>query len=368
MKTNTDLLNYIIEQVVENTTERVSLLDYEIRQAPLIQSRKKVLFRKYDSQGDDLCRKLLNENQNKRLTELLVNPSADDFILISKGMQKNYITAGMWIYCLYYGFTGKLLPYDSLLENYDEWEKNLLNEAMELKYSITGDCHGKFDHIRKFSAKNKTDCKNVLIILGDLEVNFYLDWRDKKAKEKLSNIPITIVAVHGNHEERPFLTNCDYKEDMWNGGVIYYEAEFPNILFAKDGEVFQFGDKTAIVLGGAYSIDKNYRLKHGWPWFSSEQPDDSTKCSVEKNLEKTNFKVDYVLTHTCPQKFEPTEFFLPAIDQSTIDKSTEIWLDTIENRLSYSKWFAGHFHCAKETEKIQFLYNSIIELKTKEDS
>lgn len=39
---------------------------------------------------------------------------------------------------------------------------------------------------------------------------------------------------------------------------------------------------------------------------------------------------DIILSHTCPFKYEPREMFLAVIDQSTVDTSTERWLDTIE--------------------------------------
>ena len=46
-------------------------------------------------------------------------------------------------------------------------------------------------------------------------------------------------------------------------------------------------------------------------------------------------KGDIVLNHTCPLKYEPTECFLPSLDQSTDDKSTEIWLGEIEEKIDY---------------------------------
>ena len=41
--------------------------------------------------------------------------------------------------------------------------------------------------------------------------------------------------------------------------MVYYEEEFPSILFAKDGEVYDFNEKSVIVIGRAYSVDKYYR-------------------------------------------------------------------------------------------------------------
>ena len=52
------------------------------------------------------------------------------------------------------------------------------------------------------------------------------------------------------------------------GGKVWVEEEYPNILFAKDGEIFDFEVNNniykTIVIGGAYSVDKYYRLMRGW--------------------------------------------------------------------------------------------------------
>ncbi len=64
-----------------------------------------------------------------------------------------------------------------------------------------------------------------------------------------------------------------------------------------------------------------------------------------------------VLSHTCPLRYEPTEAFLPGLNRSTVDDSTERWLDTIEARLSYERWYCGHFHIEKKIDKLQFMFN-----------
>ena len=48
--------------------------------------------------------------------------------------------------------------------------------------------------------------------------------------------------------------------------------------------------------------------------------------------------------------------FLSMIDQTTVDKSTEIWLDSIEKRVKYKAWFCGHWHTNKRIDKMHFLY------------
>lgn len=54
----------------------------------------------------------------------------------------------------------------------------------------------------------------------------------------------------------------EYKLQEWNGGKVWVEEAYPNILFAKDGEIYDIAGMKTIVIGGAYSVDKFYRLKH----------------------------------------------------------------------------------------------------------
>lgn len=47
------------------------------------------------------------------------------------------------------------------------------------------------------------------------------------------------------------------------------------------------------------------------------------------------------------------------VDESTVDRSTENWLDTIEERTAYERWYCGHFHIEKRIDRLQFLFESI---------
>ncbi len=56
-----------------------------------------------------------------------------------------------------------------------------------------------------------------------------------------------------------------------------FEEEYPSILFAKDGEIFELNGKQTVVMGGAYSIDKAIRIAYGWGWWEDEQPSEASK-------------------------------------------------------------------------------------------
>lgn len=223
---------------------------------------------------------------------------------------------------------------------------------------ITGDKHGDYREIFDFCYKNETSRDDIMIILGDEGINYYLDYRDYILKNSLLQLPITLFCIHGNHEERP--ENIDsYKTKKFNKGLVYYEEEYPNILFAKDGEIYDFNNKKTLVIGGAYSIDKNYRLAMGYNWYSSEQPNEKIKNKVKKTLKEHNNEVDIILSHTCPFKYMPYEAFISGVDQSKVDKTTEEFLDEIENTTKYKMWYCGHYHIDKKIDKLRFMMYDI---------
>ena len=234
---------------------------------------------------------------------------------------------------------------------------------------LTGDTHGNFQRIADFCYQTNTTKHDLLIILGDAGFNYYLNQHDTENKQFANNLPITLLCIHGNHEERPYLVKSNdsneptYKEFQFADAMAYYEPKFKNIIFAKDGEIYNLNNHKCLAIGGAYSVDKYYRIRSGYHWFSSEQPDDKIKNHVMQTLDVNNWKIDVVLSHTTPLKYEPTEWFISGLDQSTVDQSTEQWLDTIENKLNYKKWYAGHFHGEKIIDKLKIMFEDYADLE-----
>lgn len=232
---------------------------------------------------------------------------------------------------------------------------------------ITGDTHGRFDGLKKFCKEMNLTKDDTIIILGDAGFNYYLDDRDTWGKKKVRDLAPTILCVHGNHECRPRHIKSYVLAGKF-GGEIYVEPNYPNIGFLCDGQVYNIPSKDGtvhdvLVCGGAYSVDKYYRLSRGFSWFPDEQPDATTKEYVEEVLDKRNWEIDDIFTHTGPVSLEPVEMFLLGIDQSKVDKTTEIWFEDILNKLkSFKQWWFGHYHCNKiVNEQVRILFNEFVE-------
>ena len=233
------------------------------------------------------------------------------------------------------------------------------------RYFITGDKHRDFRTIIRFCRREKTTCADTVIILGDAGLNVDGDWRDNRLKKRLARLPITIFCIHGNKENRPEHIPS-YKREMYAGGPVYVEPRYPNLLFAVDGGIYRFGGKTAVVIGGAHSVDRHRKDARWWP---DEEPDAETRARIEHTLLERGNHLDYIFSHAAPLKFEPVEMLASrsAADQSSkkrvfpldIDKSLARWLDTLEERLDYRIWYCGHYHTDKTAGRARLMFGDI---------
>ena len=225
---------------------------------------------------------------------------------------------------------------------------------------ITGDMHGDIQTFKNIIGKITCKLENTLIVLGDLGANYYLNKTDKKFKNIISQYNINLFVIRGNHDANP--ANLNYMKEIEKyENIGYIEEEYPNIFYAKNGEVYNIENNTFLVLGGAYSVDKWYRLEKGYKWFADEQMTEEEKQSFwNKNITK----VDTILSHTCPYANRPIHLFLTQIDQSTVDNSMENFLDEVKLKVEYKNWFFGHYHADEKVEEDMYmLYNGIIHYK-----
>ena len=232
-------------------------------------------------------------------------------------------------------------------------------------YLITGDTHGNFTRFKNYDDITQEDSETAIIILGDAGLNFFLDEYDAQLKNFLSKrFKFRIYCVRGNHEARPQNIpgmKLIYDEDVC--GEVYMQEKWPQIRYFKDFGIYRLGQHPVAVVGGAYSVDKYYRLERGTGWFSDEQltDDEMLECTAEL----TNQKVDFVLTHTCPICWEPRDLFLGFIDQSQVDKSMELFLEELAKCFSWKIWLFGHFHSDRlERPRVEQFFNDTEDIET----
>ncbi|MCL2793447.1 MAG: metallophosphoesterase [Spirochaetaceae bacterium] len=225
---------------------------------------------------------------------------------------------------------------------------------------VTGDTHGGIDisklmskyFIRQVSLLTKQD---YLIVAGDFGFiwenkikDYWIKWFEEQR--------FTTLFVDGNHENFDIINS--YKTELWNGGKIHNISN--SIKHLTRGQVFTIDNKKIFSFGGGKSIDKALR-KEGKSWWKEEMPSQEEYQEAINNLNTNDWSVDYIITHTAPTKIINTL----ETEHEVYNKENELsdFLEEIEKKTKYNKWFFGHYHLDKNIDdKYYAVYQSIIRL------
>lgn len=233
---------------------------------------------------------------------------------------------------------------------------------------ITGDMHSKIkerlQHIKNTMPEYPPE-ETAVIVLGDFSANYYKTKHDWKTKHQAAKFGYTIYALRGNHEDRACnMKNPIYVIDEFVNGMVLYEEEFPNIRYFMDCVAeYEIMGKKILCIPGAYSVDKWHRLQNNWHWFAEEQlTEEEMKCAEEVFSGKY---FDFVFSHTCPIDWEPADLFLSMIDQSTVDKTMEVWMGKFKEKINWDIWCFAHYHTDRlERPHVEIFYQEVESLDT----
>ena len=158
-----------------------------------------------------------------------------------------------------------------------------------------------------------------------------------------------VYCVRGNHEERPENLGYEVTWDEDVHGNVYMDPDNANIRYFMDGGEYNINGHSVLTIGGAYSVDKYWRLQRAAAagqsfsgWFKDEQlTQEEMDVITAKVIDK---EFDFVFTHTCPFSWEPTDLFLGCVDQSTVETGMELWMDELRKHIGFGVWCFGHFH------------------------
>ncbi len=204
-----------------------------------------------------------------------------------------------------------------------------------------GDIHSDINKIKVLSKSLLKD--DILIILGDFGIPWFnVPTKEEKEKLKfLSNLHFKILVVDGNHENFSHINKYE-SINMFNNevGVI---AE--NVYHLRRGNIYNIQNFNCFVFGGGYSIDK-YSRKLNISYWKEELPTYEEINKGIDTLEKVNYNVDYVFTHSAPLFM--IDYFLKENMLSgglyNLDQSLEKYFSFISKKLYFRSWFFGHYH------------------------
>lgn len=244
---------------------------------------------------------------------------------------------------------------------------------------ITGDTHSDFSRFTEenFPIQSEMTKDDYVIICGDFGGVWTFEeesLREKEALDWLNNKNFTTLFVDGNHENYTRLYN--YPIEEWKGGKVHKIRD--SILHLMRGEIFNIDNKKIFAFGGAKSHDiqdgilnldeeekiYEYRKRGAYfrirdfSWWDLELP---TKQEMEngiKNLEKINYKVDYIISHCCPTNVQA--LINPTYKRDILTD----YLQQISEKCTFKRWYFGHYHDYKQVNsQFTLLYENIVPLE-----
>ena len=206
---------------------------------------------------------------------------------------------------------------------------------------LVGDTHGDLD-IYKLQSQRFPEGINLtkndyIIILGDVAIL----WSDNKSEliKWYDSQPWTTLWIDGNHENHHKIQKLKSVKKF--NSIV---GKVSNSIFhLKRGHVYDICGKKIFCMGGAESIDKMHRYE-GISWWREEIPSTQEFNLGFDNIEKCNYEVDYVLTHTCPEYIQNELIRLNQIYNLKFNDPTCKYLEVIREKLNFKQWYFGHFH------------------------
>ena len=228
---------------------------------------------------------------------------------------------------------------------------------------IIGDRHGEEDGFseEKLPGQSLWTANDIVIVTGDFGYVMRGERNNLPEKNKLDALarkPYTILFCDGNHEGFDYLEQ--YTEEVRYGAPVRRIRN--NIFWLQRGYVYTIEGKTFFVMGGAYSIDKAFRMRYQEIcgekiWFEKELPSPEEYRRAIQNLEANNNTVDYVITHTAPRSIIPRIIHTCPDDH---DRELTGFLDWVYHEISSVRWFFGHFHTDEVVNDLIICCNTAI--------
>ena len=234
-----------------------------------------------------------------------------------------------------------------------------------MRIFITGDTHAEIDfhklNTKFFPEQKKLTKDDFVIIAGDFGFIWDGSNTDKYWLKWFENKNYTTLFVDGNHENFNLINA--YPVEIWNGGKIHRINN--SVIHLMRGQVYELNNLKYFTFGGSKSSDIAFR-KENISWWKQELPSEEEYKEGILNLNKNNWNVDFVITHTSSTKI------LNVLEEKfkCDEEVTEIhhFLNNIENKCIFKHWYFGHFHKDDQLdEKHTVLYKKILEINQKRD-
>ncbi len=230
---------------------------------------------------------------------------------------------------------------------------------------LAGDTHGgevgDFDKLVRMNdvIGDTLTKEDVVIILGDSGLLWNNSNRIEKWLTWLENAPWTTLVIQGNHDNIPRFNALKTMQAF--GGVVGKMSS--TVFHLKNGNIYNINGKSFFVMGGGFSIDK-HRRTIGRTWWPEEMPQETEYNWGIKSLHLAEWKVDYILSHTCStSEFKDiTDEFGDNLKNIPGEERLREYLEAVIGAVEYTRHYYGHFHVDESFDKHQILYDKVISI------
>lgn len=226
---------------------------------------------------------------------------------------------------------------------------------------VTGDVHG--DILLLLEMVRSIENDEMLFVTGDFGL-FWFDINSNSDKYTILNNMLEsknayIVFVDGNHENHNFINRTEISEFC---GAKCHKL-LPRVIHIMRGEIVNIDGIKIFCFGGAYSVDHFWREKNK-TYFEEELPNENEYDSGLNNLINADFKVDYIITHTCQRRLVKK---LGQRHKAIEEIKLQNYIQWIVDNVEYKKHYFGHWHMDKKISESDIaIFNNIRNMHTDE--
>lgn len=199
---------------------------------------------------------------------------------------------------------------------------------------LLGDIHGSVNILKKAIDKAVNEGAVAVIQVGDFGL-MQRNGIDAGFYNVTKNSPIPVYFIEGNHDD---CTRWIAHKEITR---VWHDA---NLWYVPRGTITEIDGRTIAFMGGAASIDKQYRLKNKMHWDENEL---LTEEQINKLLNSAR-EVDMLITHCPPnsvieEHFDPTNKLYFGVGLDWIDP-TQTQIENIWHALGTPMIYSGHMH------------------------
>lgn len=231
-----------------------------------------------------------------------------------------------------------------------------------MNLAIIGDQHGNLFNLMQLleHINEQTNEIEAYIQVGDLGyMGHKKDWYIQEINKLVQPYNRPFYFIDGNHEDHAVLHEMvsNHTEEL-NKPI----AMASHVYYIPRGSILNFNGKTIFFMGGAFSVDRAWRILGQSYWLTEEiQQEDIDRA-------KANYKklgqpvIDLAVTHDVPSgvSLDPTKLMTLSPQVSSQAEYNRKQLAYVLRTLKPAHIIHGHYHYSYETETHDLEYETVV--------